>query len=55
MPKEPIMAFESLFEGGILINKEDLYAAVIAAVLVGLLTVFFQKTVTGRALAGGGR
>ena len=50
MPKEPIMAFESLFEGGILINKEDLYAAVIAAVLVGLLTVFFQKTVTGRAL-----
>lgn len=50
MPKEPIIAFESLFEGGILINKEDLYAAVIAAVLVGLLTVFFQKTVTGRAL-----
>ena len=50
MPKEPIIAFESLFEGGILINKEDLYAAVIAAVLVGLLTLFFQKTVTGRAL-----
>jgi branched-chain amino acid transport system permease protein len=50
MPKEPIMAFESLFEGGILINKEDLYAAVIAAVLVGLLSVFFQKTATGRAL-----
>jgi branched-chain amino acid transport system permease protein len=50
MPKEPIMAFESLFEGGILINKEDLYAALIAAVLVSLLTVFFQKTVTGRAL-----
>jgi branched-chain amino acid transport system permease protein len=50
MPKEPIMAFESLFEGGILINKEDLYAALIAAVLVALLTLFFQKTVTGRAL-----
>jgi branched-chain amino acid transport system permease protein len=50
MPKDPIMAFESVFEGGILINKEDLYAAVIAAVLVGLLTLFFQKTVTGRAL-----
>ena len=50
MPKEPILAFENLFEGGILINKEDLYAALIAAVLVGLLTVFFQKTVTGRAL-----
>ena len=50
MPKDPIIAFESVFEGGILINKEDLYAAVIAAVLVGLLTLFFQKTVTGRAL-----
>src|SRR5512133_2039730 len=37
MPKEPIMAFESLFQGGILINKEDLYAALIAAVLVAAL------------------
>ena len=50
MPKEPIMAFETLFDGGILINKEDLYAALIAAVLVTLLSVFFQKTATGRAL-----
>ncbi len=50
MPKEPIMAFESMFEGGILINKEDLIAAVIAAALVALLSVFFQKTSTGRAL-----
>jgi branched-chain amino acid transport system permease protein len=50
MPKEPIMAFESLVEGGILINKEDLYAALIAAVLVALLSLFFQKTATGRAL-----
>ena len=50
MPKEPIMALESVFEGGILVNKEDLIAAVIAAVLVGLLSVFFQKTSTGRAL-----
>jgi len=50
MPKEPIMAFESLFEGGILINKEDLYAALIAAVLVAALSIFFQKTSTGRAL-----
>ena len=31
MPKEPIMAFEQVFEGGILINKEDLYAALFAA------------------------
>jgi branched-chain amino acid transport system permease protein len=50
MPKEPIMAFEGLFEGGILINKEDLYAALIAAVLVAALSLFFQKTGTGRAL-----
>ncbi|OIP15177.1 MAG: branched-chain amino acid ABC transporter permease [Comamonadaceae bacterium CG_4_9_14_3_um_filter_60_33] len=50
MPKEPIFAFENVFEGGIMINKEDLYAALIAALLVGLLTLFFQKTVTGRAL-----
>jgi len=50
MPKDPILAFESVFEGGILLNKEDLYAALIAAVLVALLTLFFQKTVTGRAL-----
>jgi branched-chain amino acid transport system permease protein len=50
MPKEPVMMFEGLFEGGILINKEDFIAALIAAVLVGLLTLFFQKTPVGRAL-----
>lgn len=50
MPKEPIMAFESMFAGGILINKEDLYAALIAAILVAGLSLFFQKTATGRAL-----
>jgi branched-chain amino acid transport system permease protein len=50
MPKEPIIAFENAFQGGILINKEDLYAALIAAVLVVSLSIFFQKTATGRAL-----
>jgi branched-chain amino acid transport system permease protein len=50
MPKEPVMAFENVFEGGILMNKEDMVAAVIAASLVLLLTLFFQKTGTGRAL-----
>jgi len=50
MPKDPVMMLESVFEGGILINKEDFYAALIAAVLVLLLTLFFQKTSTGRAL-----
>ena len=50
MPKDPVMILESAFEGGILINKEDLYAALIAAVLVAALSIFFQKTATGRAL-----
>ena len=50
MPKDPVFALDSVFPGGILINKEDLYAALIAAVLVALLSVFFQKTATGRAL-----
>ena len=50
MPKEPVIAFESVFEGGILINQEDLIAALIAAVLVAALSLFFQKTGTGRAL-----
>jgi branched-chain amino acid transport system permease protein len=50
MPKDPMMAFESVFDGGLLINKEDLVAALIAAILVALLSVFFQKTRTGRAL-----
>jgi branched-chain amino acid transport system permease protein len=50
MPKEPLMAFQSVFEGGLLISQEDLVAAVIAAALVAALSVFFQKTSTGRAL-----
>ena len=50
MPKDPVFLFESTFQGGVLVNKEDLYAALIAAVLVALLSVFFQKTGTGRAL-----
>ena len=50
MPKDPAMALESVFQGGILVNKEDVIAAMIAAALVALLTLFFQKTSTGRAL-----
>jgi branched-chain amino acid transport system permease protein len=50
MPKEPVFLFDTVFEGGILVNKEDLYAALIAAALVALLSLFFQKTGTGRAL-----
>src|SRR5574343_754753 len=43
MPKDPVFLLESVFEGGLLVNKEDFYAALIAAALVGALTVFFQK------------
>ncbi len=42
---------ETSFEaGGILFNTFDLSAAGIAAVLVGFLIIFFQKTAMGRAL-----
>ena len=50
MPKEPLMLFESVFEGGLLVSQEDLIAAGISAALVAMLTLFFQKTSTGRAL-----
>jgi len=50
MPKDPVMAFDNVFPGGLLINQEDLIAALIAALLVALLSLFFQKTSTGRAL-----
>jgi branched-chain amino acid transport system permease protein len=50
LPKDPMFLLESLFQGGVLVNKEDLYAAAIAAALVIVLTLFFQYTATGRAL-----
>ena len=50
MPKDPLFAFESVCEGGVLLNKEDMIAAAIAAALVAALSLFFQKTATGRAL-----
>ena len=50
MPKDPMFVMEGLFEGGVLVSKEDLYAALIAMLLVAGLSLFFQKTRTGRAL-----
>jgi len=50
LPKDPIFLLDNVFPGGVLVNKEDLYAATIAAALVALLSLFFQKTGTGRAL-----
>jgi branched-chain amino acid transport system permease protein len=50
LPKDPMFLFEKTFPGGILVDREDLWAALIAAALVSLLALFFQKTATGRAL-----
>jgi len=50
LPKDPIFLLEGVFEGGLLVDPGDLVAAVIAAVLVVVLAVFFQKTRVGRAL-----
>ncbi|AVO41481.1 branched-chain amino acid ABC transporter permease [Simplicispira suum] len=50
MPKDPVFLFDGVFPGGILVNQEDVIAAVIAAALVLALSLFFQKTKTGRAL-----
>ncbi len=41
---------ESFEVGGVLLNQFDLFAAVMAALLVGVLAVFFHKTSIGRAL-----
>jgi branched-chain amino acid transport system permease protein len=50
MPKQPLMLFESVFEGGVLLPSEDVVAALVAGVLVAVLAMFFQKTRIGRAL-----
>ena len=48
--KEPVMILDKVFQGGILVNKEDFVAALVVAALVAGLVLFFQKTATGRAL-----
>ncbi|GAA5231590.1 branched-chain amino acid ABC transporter permease [Verticiella sediminum] len=50
MPKDPLFLLDNVFEGGVLVNPEDLIAALVAAALVALLALFFQYTGTGRAL-----
>jgi branched-chain amino acid transport system permease protein len=48
--KEPMLIMDRVFQGGILLSKEDVIAAVTAAILVAVLALFFQKTSVGRAL-----
>jgi branched-chain amino acid transport system permease protein len=50
MPKDPMFLLDAVFQGGILVNQEDLVAALLAAALVASLAAFFQYTSTGRAL-----
>jgi branched-chain amino acid transport system permease protein len=50
IPKNPLILLEGLIPGGLLVNEFDLWAAVMAGVLVAVLAVFFQRTRIGRAL-----
>jgi len=42
--KDPLFILESVFDGGILVNELDIWAAVIAGLLVAGLAIFFQRT-----------
>ena len=48
--KAPMIVAEGVFENGLLINSFDLVAALVGAVLVAGLAIFFQYTRVGRAL-----
>ncbi|HVL56591.1 MAG TPA: branched-chain amino acid ABC transporter permease [Burkholderiaceae bacterium] len=48
--RDPLFVLENVFQGGILLNRDDVLAAVLAAALVLVLALFFQRTATGRAL-----
>jgi branched-chain amino acid transport system permease protein len=50
LPKDPVILLESVFPEGILVNELDIWAAVIAGLLVAGLAIFFQRTRIGRAL-----
>lgn len=50
LSKDPLLVLGGIFEGGILLNRDDIAAALIAVALVAVLAIFFQKTATGRAL-----
>lgn len=50
IPKDPSFILSSVFDGGLLVDKLDVFAAVIASLLVVGLALFFQKTKIGLAL-----
>ena len=49
-PTDAWFLLESVFPGGLLVNKLDVWGGLIAGVLVAGLAAFFQYTKTGRAL-----
>jgi len=50
LPKQPILLLKDVFPGGLLIDPADLIAAVVCALLVMAIALFFQYTRVGRAL-----
>jgi len=50
IPKDPMFILESIFDGGLLVDKLDVFAAAVAGALVVGLALFFQKTKVGLAL-----
>jgi branched-chain amino acid transport system permease protein len=50
IPADVVFVLEETFPGGLLINTFDIWAAVIAGLLVAGLAVFFHSTRIGRAL-----
>jgi branched-chain amino acid transport system permease protein len=49
-PTDVWFLFESVFPGGLLVSKLDVWGGLIAGALVASLALFFQYTKTGRAL-----
>ena len=49
-PNDAWFILSGLFDGGLLVNKLDVWGGLIAGALVAGLAVFFQRTKTGRAL-----
>jgi len=50
LPHDPLFVLSSVFDGGLLVNALDVWAGVIAGLLVAGMALFFQKTRVGRAL-----
>ena len=52
LPKDPMFLFENVFPGGVLLNKEDLYAALIAAITSSMFTRMPPSKTLSRRIFG---